>query len=135
MRRYGRRLLLIALAGWSATGCAAGPRPQELVALEKLRMDPTLTDSDRKAFDLLAAADDLVIHAAAKWERGDAKGARRDALMGQIKLKTAVAILQADRAQARIMSLDDNWRTRETNRRASTNSLPPPTRRWPCCTA
>ena len=39
-------------------------------------------------------------------ERGDAEGARRDAVMGQIKLKTAVAILQAERARARIVALD-----------------------------
>lgn len=74
--------------------------------MEKLRADPTLTDSDRQAFDLLAAADDLLVRAAAKWEHRDAEGARRDALMGQIKLKTAVAILQADRARARIAELD-----------------------------
>ena len=100
MRRNGRGLLLILLAGWSTVGCAAGPRPQELVALEKSRSDPTLTDSDRKAFDLLAAADDLVIRAAAKWERRDVKGRGETLSWGRSSSKTAVAILQADRAQA-----------------------------------
>jgi outer membrane protein OmpA-like peptidoglycan-associated protein len=92
---------------WGAlAGCAARPRPPELVTLEKLRDDPSLTDGDRRAFDLLGAADDLVVRAEGEWERRDAYGARRDALMGQIKMKTALALLEANRERARIAALD-----------------------------
>lgn len=87
-------------------GCAASQRPKELVTLEQLRSDPTLSESDRKAFDLLAAADDLMVHAEGEWERRNSAGARRDALMGQIKMKTALAILQIEHAQSHIAQLD-----------------------------
>ena len=103
------------LSGWCASlillgsaiaGCAARQRPKELVALEQLRSDPSLSESDRRAFDLLAAADDLMVRAEGEWERGNAQGARRDALIGQIKMKTALAILQVVHAQSRIAELD-----------------------------
>jgi outer membrane protein OmpA-like peptidoglycan-associated protein len=87
-------------------GCMPRPRPPELIALEKLRTDPTLSDPDREAFDLLAAADDLVVRSQSRWLGHDPVGARRDALMGQIKMKTALAILQGHRFQARIAELD-----------------------------
>jgi outer membrane protein OmpA-like peptidoglycan-associated protein len=90
----------------TVAACAARPRPPELVTLQKLRDDPTLTDADRRAFDLLGAADDLEVRAEGEWERRDAYGARRDALMGQIKMKTALALLEASREQARIAALD-----------------------------
>jgi outer membrane protein OmpA-like peptidoglycan-associated protein len=101
----GRCASLILL--WSAIGgCAARQRPKELVTLEQLRSEPTLSESDRRAFDLLAAADDLMVRAEGEWERGNARGAQRDALMGQIKMKTALAILQVEHAQSRIAELD-----------------------------
>ena len=87
-------------------GCAPHARPQELVAFEKLRTDPMLSDDDRRAFDLLAAADDLLVRVEGEWERHDVVGVHRDALMGQIKVKTALAILDAQRQRARIANLD-----------------------------
>jgi len=100
-------VLVPVLACGALAGCTPRPRPPELVTLEKLRDDPALTDADRRAFDLLGAADDLVVRAEAEWERGDAYGARRDALMGQIEMKTALALLAANREQARIAALDE----------------------------
>jgi outer membrane protein OmpA-like peptidoglycan-associated protein len=87
-------------------GCAAHTRPAELVAFEKLHSDPLLTDADRRAFDLLAAADDLLVRVEGEWERSDTAGVRRDALMGQIKVKTALAILDAEHQRERIANLD-----------------------------
>ncbi len=87
-------------------GCASSQRPKELVTLEKLRADPTLSDSDRKAFDLLAAADDLMVRAEGEWEHRSSERARQDALMGQIKMKTALALLQIEHAQSHIAQLD-----------------------------
>ena len=100
--------LLAAVVTSSALGlgCATSPRLKEIVALEGLRADPQLSDPDRRAFDLLAAADVLLVQACRYWERGKDQLARRDALMGQIKLKTALALLQAERLQARSAELD-----------------------------
>jgi outer membrane protein OmpA-like peptidoglycan-associated protein len=89
-----------------AAGCAATPKPKEIVALEDLRRDPTLSDPDRRAFDLLAAADALLVQASRAWEHHDSYAARRDALMGQIKMKTALALLQAEHASAKVAELD-----------------------------
>ena len=110
MRAYRFDSTQIALTRVAAAACLLGAcaprgRPPELVALEKLRSDPTLADPDVKAFDLLAAADDLLVRASAEWQRNP-EHARRDALMGQIKMKTALAILQVRRAQQRIAELD-----------------------------
>ncbi len=87
-------------------GCAATPKPKEIVALEDLRSDRTLSDPDRRAFDLLAAADGLLVQASRAWEHHDAYAARRDALMGQIKMKTALAMLQAEHISSKVAELD-----------------------------
>jgi len=104
--RLARRCASLILLSSAIGGCATRQRPKELVTLEQLRSDPTLSESDRRAFDLLAAADDLMVRAESEWERRNAQGARRDALMGQIKMKTALAILQVEHAQSRIAELD-----------------------------
>jgi outer membrane protein OmpA-like peptidoglycan-associated protein len=98
--------LLGAVSLLGAAGCAATPKPKEIVALEDLRRDPTLSEPDRRAFDLLAAADALLVQASRAWEHHDAQAARRDALMGQIKMKTALALLQAEHASAKLAELD-----------------------------
>jgi outer membrane protein OmpA-like peptidoglycan-associated protein len=89
-----------------APGCGTTPKPKEIVALEGLRADPTLSDPDRRAFDLLAAADALLVQASRAWEHHDAYAARRDALMGQIKMKTALALMQSERIGSRVAELD-----------------------------
>lgn len=89
-----------------APACATTPKPKEIVALEGLRADPTLSDPDRRAFDLLAAADALLVQASRAWEHHDAYAARRDALMGQIKMKTALALMQAERLGSKVAELD-----------------------------
>lgn len=100
------RGLLIGAAVLCSLDCASAPKPKELTALEDLRSDPTLSDPDRRAFDLLAAADGLLVQASRAWEHHDAYAARRDALMGQIKMKTALALLQAERSKERVAALD-----------------------------
>jgi outer membrane protein OmpA-like peptidoglycan-associated protein len=102
MSARSRGLLLLFLLA----GCATPPKLKEIVALEKLRGDPALSDPDRKAFDLLAAADELLIQSLSEWNHRKLPEARRDALMGQIKLKTALAILQAEAASRHIAELD-----------------------------
>lgn len=99
-----RSWTLLALIPLAA--CTPPPRLKEIVALEKLRSDPALSDTDRKAFDLLAAADQLLISSLSEWEHRNLYEARRDALMGQIKLKTALAILQTEAASRHIEQLE-----------------------------
>ncbi len=102
LRLAPRLASLFVCAGFA---CASGPRPKELVALEQMRADPTLSDTDRQAFDLLAAADALLLRAEIDWDHRDSYAARRDALMGQIKMKTALAMIQRQRAADRIAQL------------------------------
>lgn len=99
-----RTIVLLVLA--AAAGCATPPKLNEIVALEKLRQDPTLSDPDRKAFDLLAAADALLIQSLSEWDHRKLYEARRDALIGQIKLKTAVAIMQTEAVSRKIAEQD-----------------------------
>lgn len=87
-------------------GCAAPPRPPELVTLEKLRADPIVSQTNHRAFDLFTAADDLLARAESEWDRGYRKLARRDALAGQVKLKTALALMSIERSQMRAAALD-----------------------------
>jgi outer membrane protein OmpA-like peptidoglycan-associated protein len=102
----GTALSLVSLLVSAPLGCASGPRPKELVALEQMRADPTLSDTDRQAFDLLAAADGLFLRSEIDWDRHDKYATRRDALMGQIKMKTALAMIQRQRAADRIAQLN-----------------------------
>jgi outer membrane protein OmpA-like peptidoglycan-associated protein len=106
MREGFGSLALTVILTLSSLGCAARQRPKELVALEKLESDPTLTDTDRAAFNRLAAADALLLRAEIDWDHHDVYATRQDALMGQIKMKTAIAMIQSEHASARIAQLD-----------------------------
>ena len=99
--------LLLGVALGVGASCASSPKPKEIVALEDLRANPTLSDPDRQAFDLLAAADGLLVLASREWEGRNPVAARRDALMGQIKMKTALALLEAERTRAKVAQLDE----------------------------
>lgn len=99
--------LCLGVALLPVLGCASTPKPKEIVVLEDLRSNPTLSDPDRRAFDLLAAADGLLVLASREWEGRDPVAARRDALMGQIKMKTALALLEAERTRAKVAALDE----------------------------
>jgi outer membrane protein OmpA-like peptidoglycan-associated protein len=87
-------------------GCASTRKPNELIALENLRQAPALSDPDRRAFDLLAAADNLMVQSSRAWEHHDAYATRRDALMGQIEMKTALALMEQERLTAKLSQLD-----------------------------
>ena len=99
--------LLLGLALSVEASWRSSPKPKEIVALEDLRANPTLSEPDRQAFDLLAAADGLLVLASREWEARNPVAARRDALMGQIKMKTALALLEAERTRAKVAQLDE----------------------------
>jgi outer membrane protein OmpA-like peptidoglycan-associated protein len=97
-----RAITLSLVLSW---GCAGRRLPPEIVSLQALRAEPSLSGAEKDAFYLLAAADDLLVRARREWDHHSDEMARRDAIMGQIKMKTALAILQAERAKARLASI------------------------------
>ncbi|HEY4187187.1 MAG TPA: OmpA family protein [Polyangia bacterium] len=98
-----RRALIASLV--LSLGCAGRALPPEIVSLQALRGDPSLTGTQKLAFDRLAAADDLLVRARGEWDSHADERARRDAIMGQIQMKTALAILQGERAKERLATI------------------------------
>ncbi len=88
-----------------AAGCATPPRPRELEAYDRLKKDPGVPDATKRSPDLVMGSDKLAAHATEEWESNDLENSRRDALMAQIKLKTALALAEQDRLKARIEKL------------------------------
>jgi outer membrane protein OmpA-like peptidoglycan-associated protein len=98
----GTSLLLGALA----LGCGTtAPKPRELDAYETLRKSTNLTDVSKRSPDLVAGAEKLGDHAREEWESDNLDESRRDALMAQIKLKTAIALTEQDQLKAKIQTL------------------------------
>ena len=87
------------------SGGATPPRPRELEVYEKLRKDPGVADANKRSPDLVSGSDKLGARAKEAWESNDLPESRRDALMAQIKLKTALALAEQDRLKAKIEKL------------------------------
>jgi outer membrane protein OmpA-like peptidoglycan-associated protein len=98
-------MTLVALAGALALGCATPPRPRELDAYDALKKGSNLQDATKRAPDLVMSSDKLGAKATEEWESNDLEESRRDALMAQIKLKTALALTEQDRLKAKIERL------------------------------
>jgi len=97
---------LSALLALSFTlACATPPRPRELEAYQALKKDPTAPQAAKRAPDLVASADRFGGKAEEEWASNDLEESRRDALMAQIKLKTALALAEQDSLKARIEKL------------------------------
>ena len=111
MRRQRQRAHLVltftALALAAAAGCATPPKPSELQALETLRAtnQAKLPEVAKRAPDLMAEADRRGAAAHDNWESNDLPESRTNALMAQIKLKTAIALYDQDQLKAQIQSL------------------------------
>jgi outer membrane protein OmpA-like peptidoglycan-associated protein len=82
----------------AAVSCATPPKPPELEAFEKMRADPGVVAAGKRNADLLSNSDQLMKRAREQWQDNDLTEARNSALMGQIKLKQAIA--QFDKEQA-----------------------------------
>ena len=98
-------LTLLMAAGLCLGACATPPKPRELEMYEGLRKNPGVADAAKKSPDLVATADRLATKAGEEWQSNDLEESRRDALMAQIKLKTALAISEQDQMKARIQVL------------------------------
>lgn len=94
------RLSLVSVALLAA--CATPPKPPELEALEKMRNDPAAQTAAKKSPDLVNSADGWMAKARDHWQSNDLDEAVHEALMGQIKLKQALARSEQDRAKARV---------------------------------
>jgi outer membrane protein OmpA-like peptidoglycan-associated protein len=82
--------------------CATPPRPPELDAFEKLKMNPNYEAARVRAPELVNASDKLFNKSREEWSSNDLEESRRDALMGSIKLKTALALVEQDQSRARV---------------------------------
>lgn len=89
-----------------ALGCATPPKPPELDAFERLRQDPATNAAAKRSPELVQSADRYLKRAREEWEDGDLEEAAHSALMGQIKLKHAIALHEQDRAKARIAAAE-----------------------------
>jgi outer membrane protein OmpA-like peptidoglycan-associated protein len=108
-----RRLLLAAVL---VGGCATPPKPNELEAFEKLKQSGNYQAAQRRAPELVAESERLFGRSNEEWQSNDLDLSRRDALMGSIKLKTALALVEydqskarADKAQADLRVVDDEY--------------------------
>jgi outer membrane protein OmpA-like peptidoglycan-associated protein len=93
------------LAGAVAAACATPPRPRELDAYEALKKTSNTQEAAKRAPDLMASSDTLGAKARDEWASNDLEESRRDALMAQVKLKTALALAEQDRLKAKIEKL------------------------------
>jgi outer membrane protein OmpA-like peptidoglycan-associated protein len=97
-------------------GCATPPKPNELDAFEKLKQSPSYSAAQRKAPELVADAERLFTKSQEEWQGNSLEESRRDALMGSIKLKTALALVEydqsnarADKAKTELRAVDDEY--------------------------
>lgn len=86
-------------------GCATPPKPPELEGYENIRRTAPMSELSKRSPDLIAASDRFGNKAREEWESSELEESRRDAIIAQIKLKTAIALLQQEQAKARIQTL------------------------------
>jgi len=105
MRRAGF-LLMTALCALGAA-CATPPKPRELEALDTLRAtnQAKLPEVAKRSPDLIAEADRRSNAAHEEWQSNDLDESRNNALMAQVKLKTAIALYDQDQLKTQIQTL------------------------------
>jgi outer membrane protein OmpA-like peptidoglycan-associated protein len=99
-----------ALTALAALGCATPPKPPELEAFEKLRADPGVDAAARRSPDLVTGADRLLRRAQEEWQDNEIPQARSSALMGQVKLRHALALAEEAEAKRRITAAEASTR-------------------------
>ena len=106
-RKTSWRVSLIAAAALPAAlaACATPPKPRELEAYDLLHKSGNVTDASKQSPDLVAGAEKLADHSREEWQSNDLEESRRDAIMANIKLKTALALLEQEQMKAKIQKL------------------------------
>jgi outer membrane protein OmpA-like peptidoglycan-associated protein len=102
------RLALVPLILLAA--CAAAPKPPELEAFERIRQSALVEPAQKRAPQLVDDAEQLFQKSTREWQKKDLYESRRDALMGSILLKTAVALVEQDQANARMKQIGGEQR-------------------------
>lgn len=106
MNRTSNRFLL----RWTATlpavtlwlgACATPPKPQPLMEYEALQADPHMEEARRRFPDLVASADQFGTKATKDWQSNNLEDSTRAAFLAEIKLKTALARNDQERAKSR----------------------------------
>jgi outer membrane protein OmpA-like peptidoglycan-associated protein len=87
--------------------CATPPKPRELEVYDVLRQNnqAKLPDISKRSPDLVAEAERRSAAAHDEWQSNDLDECRANALLAQIKLKTAIALYDQDQLKAQIQSL------------------------------
>jgi outer membrane protein OmpA-like peptidoglycan-associated protein len=93
--------LLVALSG-----CASAPKPPELETFERIRSMREVSAAQKRSPQLCGESDQLYSKSTEEWKSKDLDDSRRDALMGSIKLKTAIALAEQDTAKVRTSAAD-----------------------------
>lgn len=96
-----------------AAACATPPKPNELDAFEKLKQSPNLDAARKRSPEMTADAERLLSKSQEEWQSNDLEYSRRDALMGSIKLKTSLALVEQDQSKARADKASADLRTSE----------------------
>jgi outer membrane protein OmpA-like peptidoglycan-associated protein len=97
-------LLLTAAAALAA--CSTPPKPPELEAFEKLRADPGVMAAAQRSPDLVNGADRLLSRSTEEWQDNELTQSRNSALLGQVKLRHALAVSQQADAKRRMAAAD-----------------------------
>ena len=105
MNARGLARLACAMLPALLAACATPPKPKELEAYELLRTANNLQEASKKSPDLVAGAEKLGDKAREEWQSNDLEDSRRDAIMANIKLKTALALLEQEQLKAKIQTL------------------------------
>jgi outer membrane protein OmpA-like peptidoglycan-associated protein len=96
------------IVGACLAGCATPPKPRELEAYDNLRRTGNLQEAGKRSPDLVAGAEKLGEKSHEEWQSNDLQDSRRDALMAQIKLKTALTLAEQDQLKAKIQALSQD---------------------------
>lgn len=96
---------IVALIFVAACG-SAPPKPAELTTLEALRRTSEAEASMEQSPDLVKEADIRQRRSKEAWQEEELEDSRREALIGWIKLKTAIATFERSEAERRIKAAD-----------------------------
>jgi len=96
-----RPVVLLLTVAAALAACSTPPKPPELEAFEKLRADPGVMAAAQRSPDLVNGADRLLSRSTEEWQDNDLTQSRNSALLGQVKLKHALAVSQQAEAKRR----------------------------------
>ncbi|HXU63624.1 MAG TPA: hypothetical protein VN962_18125, partial [Polyangia bacterium] len=87
--------------------CATPQKPRELEAFDNLRKtnEARLPEVAKRSPDLMAEADRRSTAAHEEWQSNDLEESRVNALLAQVKLKTALAVFDQDQLKSQIQTL------------------------------